>query len=124
MLDIYDKLDATAIAALVRSGEVSAQEVMDSALARIETLWSHARKVTGATDDWLFGAYSLADVFYTPVAARIIGYDLPVSPSARRYCEALLSTPHVQDWRRAAETVTYDPEPYPQTLSGDPWPIG
>jgi amidase len=38
MLDIYDRLDATAIAALVRSGEVSAQEVLDSALARIETL--------------------------------------------------------------------------------------
>lgn len=102
----------------------AASDAVKTDLARIETLWSHARKVTGATDDWLFGAYSLADVFYTPVAARIIGYDLPVSPSARRYCEALLSTPHVQDWRRAAETVTYDPEPYPQTLSGDPWPIG
>lgn len=92
-------------------------------LDRIETLWAHARNLSGCAEGWLFGDYSLAEVFYTPVAARIIGYDLPVSDQARAYCQALLSTPHVADWRRAAETITYDPEPYPQDLPSDPWPI-
>ncbi|MAY46401.1 MAG: glutathione S-transferase [Rhodobacteraceae bacterium] len=92
-------------------------------LDRIETLWTHARTISGSDTPWLFGAYSLAEVFYTPVAARIIGYDLPVSAPARAYCQALLTTDPVRDWRRQGETVTYDPEPYGQDLPGDPWPI-
>lgn len=101
-----------------------ASDAVRADLARIETLWSHARTVSGSSKGWLFGAYCLADVFFTPVAARILGYDLPVSDASRAYCEALVSTPHLRDWRRAAETVTYNPEPYPQDLPGDPWPIG
>jgi len=93
-----------------------------SDLRRIETLWDHARQVSGSGDGWLFGDYCAADVFYTPVAARIIGYDLPVSDAARRYCMKLLSDPAVQDWRREALKVTYDPRPYVQDLPNKPWP--
>ncbi len=101
----------------------AATDAVRTDLDRVETLWSHARHVSGARVGWLFGDYSLADVFYTPVAARIIGYDLPVSDAARAYCAALLSTPQVRDWRKMAQTVSYDPEPYAQNLSGTPWPI-
>ncbi|MCK5499813.1 MAG: glutathione S-transferase, partial [Tritonibacter mobilis] len=48
-------------------------------LRRIEALFAHARKISGHATGPFFGAYSLSEVFYTPVAARIIGYDLPVS---------------------------------------------
>ncbi|TDK42247.1 glutathione S-transferase [Antarcticimicrobium luteum] len=92
-------------------------------LARLETLWSHARAVSGAAEGWLFGGYSLADVFYTPVAARIIGYDLAVGEDARAYCTALLSDPAVRAWRRQAQEVTYDPEPYACSLASTDWPI-
>lgn len=92
-------------------------------LSRIETLWDHARTVSGAKDGWLFGSYSLADVFYTPVAARIIGYGLPVTAAARDYCLALLSTDKVKAWREDAMRVTYDPEPYALDLPSDPWPV-
>ena len=92
-------------------------------LARLETLWSHARSLSGATEGWLFGAYSLADVFYTPVAARILGYDLPVSAAARTYCTALLSDPAVRTWRDMAHEVTYDPLPYALDLPTGDWPI-
>lgn len=91
-------------------------------LARIETLWDHARAVSGAQSGWLFGDYSLADVFYTPVAARIVGYDLPVSGPARAYCDALLSDPAVLDWRQEALKITYDPFPYTLDLPHSPWP--
>lgn len=91
-------------------------------LERVEQLWRHARKVSGASDGWLFGAYSLADVFYTPVAARIIGYGLPVSDAARTYCQNLLDDPATRAWRQQAQDVTYDPEPYALDCPGDPWP--
>ncbi|MDK3019582.1 glutathione S-transferase [Pseudodonghicola flavimaris] len=92
-------------------------------LDRLETLWAHARSLSGATEGWLFGAYSLADVFYTPVAARIIGYDLPVSPEARSYALALLSDPAVRAWRAEGLKVSYDPLPYPNPLPTRAWPV-
>ncbi|MDP5217398.1 glutathione S-transferase [Ruegeria sp. 2205SS24-7] len=92
-------------------------------LSRIETLWSHARQISGAQDGPLFGAYSLADVFYTPVAARIVGYGLPVSTENRAYCEALLTDPAVLAWREKALEVTYDPFPYPVDAKIIPWPL-
>ncbi|MBW6417630.1 amidase [Celeribacter sp. PS-C1] len=45
MLDNYDRLDATAIAELVKSGEVSAKEVFESAMARIEKLEPHLNTI-------------------------------------------------------------------------------
>lgn len=80
-------------------------------IARIETIWDAARTLA-AEGEWLLGAYSLADVFYTPVAARIVGYDLPVSDAARAYCKQLLSTEPVRRWRIKGLEVTYDPFPY------------
>lgn len=91
-------------------------------LARIETLWAHARQISGSGSGWLFGDYSLADVFYTPVAARIIGYGLPVSEQARAYCLALLADRAVQSWRRDAHEISYDPIPYMLNLPTEPWP--
>jgi len=99
-----------------------ASETVVKDLARIETLWTHARSVSGAQSGWLFGDYSLADVFYTPVAARIIGYDLPVSDGARAYCNALLGDPAVQQWRVEALKITYDPFPYTLDLLHKAWP--
>ncbi len=93
-----------------------------SDLERIETLWAHARMISGSRTPWLFGKYSLADVFYTPVAARVVGYDLPVSGPARAYCNALLSDPAFVRWREMAIEVTYDPEPYRLDLTARPWP--
>ncbi|MFC3612383.1 glutathione S-transferase [Lutimaribacter marinistellae] len=99
-----------------------ASDAVRTDLSRIETLWNHARKVSGAVDGPLFGRFSLADVFYTPVAARIIGYDLTVSAENRAYCLWLLARPEVQAWRAEGLKITYDPFPYPQALPVDPWP--
>ncbi|WP_420585125.1 glutathione S-transferase N-terminal domain-containing protein [Ruegeria sp.] len=95
-----------------------------SDLNRIETLWAHARAVSGAVSGPLFGRYSLADVFYTPVAARIIGYGLPVSEDNKDYCMELLSDPSARQWRAMGMTVAYDPFPYTLDLSATDWPVG
>jgi len=98
-------------------------EGVQADLARIETLFAHARGLSGAASGPLFGAYSLADVFYTPVAARIVGYGLPVSEATRAYALDLLSDPAVQEWRADGLTVSYDPEPYVLDLPSDDWPV-
>ncbi|MCF6430205.1 glutathione S-transferase [Leisingera sp. MMG026] len=92
-------------------------------LDRIETLFGHARQVSGQSAGCLFGEYSLADAFYTPVAARIIGYGLPVSAATRAYCKLLLSDPAVLRWQEQAHEVSYDPEPYARDLPRRPWSL-
>ena len=87
----------------------------------IERLWSHARGMA-ADGPWLCGAYSLADVFYAPVAARIVGYDLPVSEAARDYCRQTITDPAFRAWREAALEVRYDPVPYAIDLPTGAWP--
>ena len=91
-------------------------------LDRLQQLWAHARNIGGAEDGFLFGAYCAADAFFTPVAARIVGYRLPVSPGARRYCRHLLSGPAFKRWRAEALKDRYDPLPHDQKLPRLPWP--
>ncbi|NNE53332.1 MAG: glutathione S-transferase [Sulfitobacter sp.] len=91
-------------------------------LARIETLWAHAKAQKADEGPWLFGAYSLADVFYAPVCARIVGYDLQVSEAARAYCRLTLEDAAFREWRREGLKKSYDPIPYDKGLPTGPWP--
>ncbi|MEP2641309.1 glutathione S-transferase [Roseobacter sp.] len=97
-------------------------DAVQADLDRIETIWASARALSGASDGWLMGDYSLADVFYAPVAARIIGYDLPVSKEARAYCMTTISDPAFKAWRAEGLNVTYDPFPYPADGPVTDWP--
>lgn len=105
------------------NGGFTATDPVQRDLARIEEIWQSARDLAAQDADWLLGAYSLADVFYTPVAARIVGYDLKVSIAAYAYCLRLLGLPAVRRWRSAALEVDYDPHPYPVYQPIRPWPI-
>lgn len=66
-------------------------------LARLEVIWAWAREATGGL--WLAGEYSAADAFYAPVAARIAGYNLPVSAAAMDYVQAHLAHGSFRRWR-------------------------
>ncbi|QBF33592.1 glutathione S-transferase [Thalassococcus sp. S3] len=99
-----------------------ASDAVRSDLDRVEMLWTHARSMSGAETGPLFGRYSLADVFFTPVAARIVGYGLPVSDASAHYCAALLDDPALHEWRQVALEVTYDPFPYDMKCESEPWP--
>lgn len=91
-------------------------------VARLEEIWKSARQMSESRDGWLFGHYTLADVFYAPVAVRIIGYDLPVTDDTRAYCLRAITEPCFQTWRRAGLQVSYDPFPYPVYAPIAPWP--
>ncbi|MWB77709.1 glutathione S-transferase [Pseudooceanicola sp. 216_PA32_1] len=91
-------------------------------LARIEEMWTLARDRHGADGPWLFGAYSLADVFFAPVAARIAGYGLPVGPGAAAYVAQVLEETAFRQWRAQGLVTRYDPVPYAMDLPVAPWP--
>ena len=97
-------------------------EAVKADLDRIETLWSLARSRHGAGGPWLFGTYSLADVFYAPVAARIAGYGLPVGAGAQAYVDTTLADPTFRRWRAMGLTKRYDPMPYAMDLPTALWP--
>ncbi len=91
-------------------------------LDRLQELWALARSRHGSESPWLFGAYSLADVFHAPVAARIAGYGLPVGDGAQEYVMAHLEDPAFRQWRAAGLTRSYDPVPYALDLPKREWP--
>jgi glutathione S-transferase len=97
-------------------------EAVRADLARIETLWALARAESGAVGPWLFGAFSLADTFYAPVAARIAGYGLPVAPAAASYVAAHLADPAFRAWRAAALAEAHVQQRYELDLPERPWP--
>jgi len=100
-----------------------ASDAVNADLARIETLWAHARSVATKDGPWLFGSYSLADAFYAPVAARIVGYDLQVSDAAKTYCMHTINDPAFKAWRAEGLKVSYDPFPYDMGVPTHPWPV-
>ncbi len=90
-------------------------------LSRLEELWA----LPGArgTAPWLFGAYSLADAFFAPVAARIAGYDLPMSRDAKAYVASHLAHGPFRRWRAMAFVSDRPMDRYEDNgLARNTWP--
>jgi glutathione S-transferase len=90
-------------------------------LARLELIWDWAWEQTGSSL-WLTGAYSAADAFFAPVAARIAGYNLPVSPRAMAYVQAHLAHPSFRRWRAMGMVDGSDQEYYRRDYPLRAWP--
>lgn len=70
---------------------------------RIIEIWTEARTQFATGDDpYLFGAFSIADGMYAPVACRFHTYNVPLPPVAAKYRDTLLSHPAMQEWYEAA----------------------
>jgi glutathione S-transferase len=82
--------------------QVSLSEAARADLARIDQAWSDARARFGLGGPFLFGSFSAADAMFAPVVIRIEGYDLPVSPQARAYMEAIKGLASWKEWLRDA----------------------
>ena len=91
-------------------------------LARLQALWAWARHETGATGPWLCGDYSVADVFFAPVAGRIAGYNLPVGPEAQAYVDAHLNHGPFRRWRAMGLVDGPDQSFYDRPYARRPWP--
>ncbi len=89
-------------------------------IARIESIWSTALNRSGGP--FLYGAYSLADVFFAPVATRIATYKLPVSEQAASYVQAHLSHPPFRRWRAMGSAAAPELKEYDMGLPRVPFP--
>lgn len=69
-------------------------------VARVETLLSGflATYAHTHTDGMLFGAFTIADAYFTPVVMRFKTYGLPASPTLATYMERLCAMPGVAAW--------------------------
>ncbi len=96
-------------------------DAVQADIARIEHLWATAFDASGS-NTWLFGDYSLADVFYAPIAARFAGHGIALSDPAQAYVDRHLAHPLFRQWRAMGLTKSYDPRPYRLGLQETPWP--
>ena len=84
-------------------------------IGRLVGHWTRTRSEFGTGGRFLFGAYSAADAYFTPVATRFVTYGVSLEGEARRYQETLLGTASFAAWRKTAlqetEFVAAD-EPY------------
>ena len=65
-------------------------------LARLVALWEQALELSGGP--FLFGAFSIPDAYFAPVAGRIRTYGLPVSAPVAAWIERLWAAPGVVAW--------------------------
>ncbi|MEM7242828.1 MAG: glutathione S-transferase family protein [Pseudomonadota bacterium] len=89
---------------------------------RIEQLWALARETFGAGGPWLFGTYSIADVFFAPVATRFATYGLPRSDLADAYITAHLAQLHFRQWRAMGRAQNYRQPVYQLDFEKADWP--
>jgi glutathione S-transferase len=92
---------------LKRRTKIEPSETTAKNLRRLVELFSAMRTRFGAGGPYLFGAWSVADAFYTPVATRIRTYGLALSDYgdtgiAGEYVSTLLQQPDFLEWEAAA----------------------
>jgi glutathione S-transferase len=84
--------------------KVSAEVQAD--IDRVQAIWRDCRGRFGQGGDFLFGAPSLADAFYAPVASRFRTYDVKLDDVAAAYCAAVEAWPLMKEWTAAADKET------------------
>ncbi len=83
----------------------SAQAQRD--IARVTAIWRDTRHSFGASGPFLFGAFSIADAMYSPVATRFRTYGIDLGQfgddgTAAAYSETLLAMHEMQEWGEGA----------------------
>lgn len=87
--------------------ETPSDPALDRDLARLVDLFRQMRGRFGQAGPWLFGDWSIADAFFTPVAARIRHFQIDLSAhgddgAAATHVAALLAQPDFRQWEAEA----------------------
>lgn len=82
-------------------------EALEADIHRIVAIWQDCRGRHGADGPFLFGAFSIADAMYAPVASRFRTYGVDLkefgcSGNASLYAETVLALPELEDWTNGA----------------------
>ena len=102
-------------------GFIASEDVLAD-LKRLEKLWALARERFGGDGPWLFGHYSVADVFFAPVAYRILGYGLPVGDIAMSYVQTQAYHTPMRQWRAMGRAHREYQSAYEMGLPKIDWP--
>lgn len=71
---------------------------------RVLEIWTDCRARFGAAGPFLFGAFSIADAMFAPVATRLRTWNVPLDPVSAAYVETIHTMPAMVDWVDAAKT--------------------
>jgi len=83
-------------------------------IARVVEIWTESRERFGKDGPYLMGSFTLADVFFAPVAFRFRTYGVTPGGTASAYLDALLAHPFLREWEaeaRAEATIVEADEP-------------
>jgi glutathione S-transferase len=69
-------------------------------IERITEIWRECLSTSGGP--FLFGARSMADAMYAPVATRFATYDVTLDAASAAYAARLLALPEMLEWTAAA----------------------
>ena len=77
-------------------------------IARIQAIWIDCRTRFGSTAEgphgpFLFGAFTMADAMYAPVATRFRTYGVTLDPVCAAYVDSIMSLPAMGEWIAAAK---------------------
>ncbi|MCA9678312.1 MAG: glutathione S-transferase family protein [Kofleriaceae bacterium] len=73
--------------------------------ARVMEIWRDCRAHAGDGGPFLFGAFTIADAMYAPVATRFQTYGVAMDDVCRAYVDAIEALPAMQAWRRDARAA-------------------
>lgn len=82
-------------------------EAAKADIARVTAIWRVTRREFGAAGPFLFGAFTIADAMYAPVATRFRTYGMDLAPygddgTAAFYQQTLLAMAEMQEWGEGA----------------------
>lgn len=81
-------------------------------ITRITEIWNQCRTDYGNNSDFLFGAFSIADAMYAPVASRFRTYHVALDDLSAAYVDAIHAWPAMAEWYEAALVEPYTIESY------------
>jgi glutathione S-transferase len=84
-----------------RGWSVRVQKEID----RILVIWQDARDRYGAGGPFLFGAFSIADAYFAPVASRFRTYAVELPSVAEAWVQTVLGLPAIEEWAAASRAA-------------------
>jgi glutathione S-transferase len=90
-----------------RISGVTPSDVAMGDIRRVVRIWRDARNDFGASGPFLFGAFSIADAIYAPVATRFRTYSVDLAQfgddgTAADYAKTVLALPEMEEWGAGA----------------------
>ena len=75
---------------------------VDGDIARIIEIWEGCRSRFVDAGPFLFGRFTIADAMFAPVVWRFLTYEIELTAASRKWVEAMLALPAMQEWHAAA----------------------